>query len=156
MKSLLLSVTLLMSTAYSAETLILEVPASEMGTNFDFVESKMFVDVKSGEAKAIMSSMKEYESCTWTSSGQWDIPSYDCTSYYSVVKNVEAPLVDIRLEDREIIFTGASEALSCGVIKNGRIFKNATRLILNGKCNIRHRLINKNGLPTYELLLITK
>jgi hypothetical protein len=156
MKKLLLAFVLTTTAAFAGETLLLEVPAEDLGSRYDSVESKMFVDVETGEAKAIMTSYREYESCSWSGGSGDDPGRYECDSYSLPVKTLEAPLVDIRLEGKEVIFTGTAEAVSCGVIKRGRIFKNSTRLILNGNCTVGHKRIKKEGSTAYQLLLLTK
>lgn len=146
---------LMTSTVFANEATILDIPASELG-NFNATESKMYVEMDTGHVFALLTSFRNQERCHWVRRGRYDRNSYECTTYSTTLKELKVPLDSVQVVDREIIFKGESEDVSCGFIKNGRIFKNTIKLILNGNCLVSDRLVKVNGETRSQLIFSVK
>ncbi len=176
MKKLLAALLITCSTAFAAETVLLDVPARDLGP-YNLLDSKMSVNMENGQVSGVLTASLERQVCHWTMTGYGGgygigygrhypgpygrpypgpVRRLVCFTQEDVTAERSEIIDNMMVVDNQIILKGEAGDVNCGVVKKGRIFKNTIKLVLNGKCTVTERSIRSEGERRVQLLLITK
>ena len=170
MKKYLAALLLTSSVAFAAETVLIDVPVRDLGP-MTRTESKLHVDLENGQVSGILTSVLDRQVCRWEYTpvryyhgggprGGYMRPMGGsrlvCFNSSEVTGQLSAVIDDLMVVNNEIIMKAESGDVVCGVLKKGRIFKNTTKIVLNGKCTVDDRVIKVDGEKRAQLILVTK